>query len=639
VTRFSAAPYSDQLRIWARKLPRPVKSLLKQVLGRGAVEADHKRYRRWVQEFDTLAPDDRAAIRTHIGQLTWRPLISVIMPVYNPQKKVLREAIESVRHQLYPDWELCIADDASSAPHVTEILREFAYIDQRIKWLRRPHNGHISAASNSALTLATGEFVALMDHDDLLSERALYEVAAALNEDRQLDILYSDEDQIDAKGRRSSPYFKTDWNIDLLLGHNMISHLGVYRRSLVTKVGGFREGFEGSQDYDLALQCADAISPGRIRHIPSILYHWRRAYGPASYSEARLAQCAEAARRAIADHLMRRGEKADVLPHPEVPIWSRVKRKLPDPAPLVSLVVPTRDRSDLLRTCMEGVLERTSYPALEVLIVDNDSVEAATLDLFEELQADSRVRVLKYHGAFNFSAANNFAVAQARGSIIGLINNDIEIIHADWLNEMVSFVHLNEVGAVGAKLMYPDGMVQHGGVVLGVGGVANHFNHLLSAADPGYFGRNVFVSGVSAVTAACLLIRKTVYEEVGGFNEVDLPVAFNDVDFCLRVMSAGYRNVWTPHAKLCHHESASRGSDMMPENITRYRREIDYMRKTWGDRLERDPFYNINLSLEPGELFKVAIPPRAAAFWRTERGYGRPAQNRAAVEAPNLNSR
>ena len=612
----NGAPYGDRLRIWARKLPGRVKWLFKQVLGRAVVEADHRRYRRWVQEFDTLTPDDRAAIRAHIGQLTSRPLISVIMPVYNPPAKVLREAIESVRHQLYPDWELCIADDASPASHVAEILREFADSDPRIKWMRREHNGNISAASNSALGLATGEFVALLDHDDLLSERALYEIAAALNQDPQLDILYSDEDQLDANGRRCMPYFKTDWNIDLLLGHNMISHLGVYRRSLLLGVGGFRHGFEGSQDYDVALRCADSTQPDRIRHIPSMLYHWRREYGATSFSEARLAQCAEAARRAIADHLVRRREKGMVIPHPSVPTWSRVQREAPTPAPLVSLIVQTRDRADLLRTCIEGLLGRTAYAALEVLIVDNDSAEEATLALFDELRADRRVRVLRRAGNFNFSAANNLAVREAKGSIIGLINNDIEIIHGNWLDEMVSLASLQEVGTVGAKLLYPNRLVQHGGVVLGVGGVASHFNHLHPASGPGYFGRNVLVGGVSAVTAACLLVRKDIYEKVGGFNEVELPVAFNDVDFCLRVMSAGYRNVWTPHAELYHHESASRGSDMAPENFARFQGEVEYMRKTWGDRLERDPFYNINLSLEPGELFKVAMPPRVKPFWR-----------------------
>ena len=456
-----------------------------------------------------------------------------------------------------------------------------------------------------------------MDHDDLLPQHALYEVAVALNKDPTLDIIYSDEDQIDDKGRRSLPYFKTDWNIDLLLGHNMISHLGVYRRSRLEHVGGFREGFEGSQDYDRALRCADATVPARICPVPSVLYHWRRNYGAASFSEEQLARCADAALRAINDHLGRRHETGEAKPHPVLPQWNRVIRLIPPSAPLVSLIVPTHYRADLLGRCIDGLLNRTDYPAIEILIVDHASELPETFELFEKLKLDPRVRIIPYSGSFNYSAINNMAVEQANGSIIGLINNDIDVIGRSWLSEMVSLVVMDEVGAVGAKLIYPDDRVQHGGIVLGVGGVANHFNHGLSRWGIGYFGRvTSLTSTVSAVTGACLLVRKSVFEEVGGLNEIDLAVAFNDVDFCLKVRKSGYRNVWAPHAELYHHESASRGNDNTPEKSARFRREIEYMLVTWGTELEHDPFYNDNFSTEIGRCFQLAFPPRRQKPWQ-----------------------
>lgn len=609
---------SGPLKSAVGKLPTRIGSPLMRLL-RSAYRFSQKnsirRYDIWVKKFDTLSQADRNKIRTHISRLERTPLISVVMPIYQTPEWALREAIDSIRRQLYPHWELCIADDASTAPHIADVLREAAANEPRIKWMRRARNGHISAASNSALSLATGEFVALMDHDDLLPDHALYEVAVALNEEPGLDIIYSDEDQVDRKGRRFFPYFKTDWNIDLLLGHNMISHLGVYRRTLLHEVGGFREGFEGSQDYDVALRCADATDPGRIRHIPAVLYHWRRDFGDASFSEERQDQCCDAALHAIGDHLARRHEGGEVKPHPVLPQWTRVIRAVPRPAPLVSVIVPTRDRPDLLGRCVDGLLHRTDYPEMEVLVVDHESKSPETLELLGKLQLDARVRVIPYAGPFNYSAINNMAVSKATGSIIGLLNDDIDVINPDWLSEMVSLAVMTDVGAVGAKLLYPDGRVQHAGVVLGVSGVANHFNYGMGRSNPGYFGRNVLASSVSAVTGACLVVRKSVFEEIGGLNEANLPVAFNDVDFCLRLKKKGYRNVWTPHAELYHHESATRGTEQTPENVERFEREIDYMRTNWRDEIDHDAFYNENFSTNISECFQLAFPPRRKKPW------------------------
>src|SRR5260370_17613003 len=459
-----------RVRSHARKLPFWIKSPLKRFLSITSQTTRHQNsisgsYDSWVKEFDTLSVSDRDKIRSHIRHLKYRPLISVIMPVYETAEWALREAIDSIRDQLYTNWELCLADDPSSAPHINRLLRQMAAKDSRIKWIRRNKNGNISAASNSAFSLAVGEFVALMDHDDLLAQHALYEVAVALNEDPTFDIIYSDEDQIDAQGRRSLPYFKTDWNIDLLLGHNMISHLGVSRRALLERVGGFREGFEGSQDYDVALRCADATILGRICHIPSVLYHWRRNYGATSFSEGKMTGCSDAALRAITDHLDRLNEAGKVEPHPILPQCSRVIRAVPHPSPLVSLIVPTRDRSALPAMCVNGLLNKTDYRELEVLIVDNASELPETLELFERLKLDPRVRILSHTGPFNYSAMNNLAVAQATGSIVGLINNDIDVINSDWLSEMGSLTFMNDKGAVGTKLNHTDEPMPHGGSV------------------------------------------------------------------------------------------------------------------------------------------------------------------------------
>lgn len=576
----------------------------------------NRHYGRWIREFDKLDQVDRGQIRAHITSFRYKPLVSVIMPTYETPEWALRQAIDSVRNQLYPHWELCIADDASLAGHIAELLNRLAATDRRIKWVQRRSNGHIAAASNSALSLASGEFIALMDHDDLLSERALYEVASALELDQSLDIIYSDEDQIDRKGNRFNPYFKTDWNIDLLLGHNMISHLGVYRRSLVDRVGGFREGLEGSQDYDLALRCADSSHPDRIHHIPAILYHWRRDQSISSFSEKHLSQCTAAARRAVGDYLDRRGEAAEARPHPRLPNWNRVDRRLPDPPPLVSLIVLTHDRGQLLDSCVDGLLHKTDYPALEVLIVDHGSRSSQTFELLDPVREDHRVRILRYSRPFNCSAFTNMAAAEARGTVLGLIDDDIDVINADWLSEMVALAVLPEVAAVGAKLLYLDDRVQHGGIVLGVGGIASPVNLQRRRLDSGYCGRNLLVSSVAAVSGACMIVRKSVFAELGGLDAKHLALAFNDVDFCLRARKKGYRNVWTPHAEFYRRQPPGREVDTTLENAERVRQEADYMRAVWGEDLTHDPFYNVNFSTRADKCFELAFPPRHEKSWR-----------------------
>ena len=417
------------------------------------------------------------------------------------------------------------------------------------------------------MEVAQGEWVVLLDHDDLLPAHALFKVAEVINKYPNCRLIYSDEDKIDDLGVRSDPYFKSDWNQDLFYSHNMFSHLGVYDAELIRKVGGFRIGLEGSQDYDLALRCIEHITPHQIQHIPHVLYHWRiHAESTASSSDAK-PYAILAGARAINEHFERCG--VDALVETTASTY-RVRYALPKNLPLVSLVIPTRNGVRLLRQCVESILEKTSYSPYEILIVDNGSDEPETLQYLESLKLKSNIQIIRDDRPFNYSALNNAAVRKAKGEIIGLVNNDIEVISPDWLSEMVSHALRPDVGAVGARLWYSNDTLQHGGVILGLGGVANHAHKHLPRNAPGYMGRACLIQSFSAVTAACLVIRKYIYESLGGLNEIDLAVAFNDVDFCIRVREAGYKNIWTPDADLYHHESATRGAEDTPEKIARF---------------------------------------------------------------------
>lgn len=526
------------------------------------------------------------------------PLISVVVPVYNPDPALLREMIESVLAQSYPNWELCVADDCSTNKQVVEILKNYVEKDNRIHVVFRRENGHISQATNSAIDIVRGQFIALLDHDDLLDPDALLWVAKTIREKPSTRIIYTDEDKVRENGSRYDPYFKPDWNRELLYGNNYVSHLGVYHTKLVRDVGGLRVGFEGAQDYDLLLRCIEQIDDTQIVHIPKVLYSWRASPGSTAASNAAKPYAMTAGRNALAEHLARtQGRPVSVEPGP-FPFSYRVLWPLEN-EPLVSIVIPTRDQLKLLQTSVQSILDRTNYSNFEILIIDNNSVETATLSWFAEITvADKRVRVLRDERPFNYSALNNAAVQEARGDIVALVNNDVEVIVDDWLREMVSLAVRPDVGCVGAKLLFPDGRIQHAGVVIGMGGVAGHAHLFYPGEHPGYFGRLVLRQQFTAVTAACLVVRRSLYEEVGGLNEKDLSVAFNDVDFCLKVHEAGYRNIWTPWAQLYHHESASRGSEDTREKIARFAGEADYMRSRWSTDQYADPAYNINLSLD-----------------------------------------
>ena len=574
-------------------------------------------YVTWIKLYDTLRLADRRKIRTQICAFSQRPLISVIMPVHNPAAHHLRKAIESVRAQLYPDWELCIADDGSTQKHVRGILARYAKLDRRIKIHFRERTGGIVAASNDALALTCGDFVALLDHDDELASTALYFVAFETNQVADLQLLYTDEDKLTLQGRRTNPHFKPDWNEELFLGQNFFCHLGVFRSALI-KSFGFREGFDGSQDYDLVLRCIEKVEPHQIRHIPRILYHWRMSAGSVADVAGAKPYAKEAARRAIADHLGRRGINGHVEPCRENDEYHRVVYTLPAEPPLVSIIIPTRDRADLLERCLASIRKRADYPRIEIIVIDNGSVEKETRALFRTLERENNARILRDDQPFNFSRLNNLAANEARGEILAFLNNDIEAKEGGWLREMVSHAVQTKVGAVGARLWYPDGTLQHGGVILGLGGggVAADAHKGFPTENQDYFARAILAQDLSAVTAACMLVKRTAFVETGGFDEQNLPVAFNDVDFCIRLAKRGFRIVYTPYAELYHGESSSRGWDDTLAKNRRFEAERKYMLDTWGDELQRDPAYNPNLSLN-GAGFRLAFPPRTTKPWQS----------------------
>ena len=568
---------------------------------------DREEYKRWIASYSSVDPSMRRYLAAGVETLAARPLISVIMPNYNIDPKWLRAAIESVRNQIYPHWELCISDDASTLAGVRELIEGYAAQDKRIRVAFRAANGHISANSNTALDLATGDYIALLDADDVITEDALFWVAHEIALDPSTDMIFSDEDKLDAEGRRVDPYFKPVWNPALMLGQNMFCHLGVYRRSLVEQVGRFREGFEGAQDHDLALRCADATSPERIRHIPRVLYHWRVTAQSTAASLESKPYALNAGVKTVEDHLRRRGIAARVEP---AGIFYRPVYPVPDPPPLVSIVMPTTLRNAITQGCLESVLGKTRYENFELLLLATEADLAAGRAALAGCLADPRVRAVTYRTeSFNYSAVNNFGAGQARGSLLCFLNDDIEVISEDWLATLVARVSLDGVGACGPMLYYPSGLIQHAGVLLGVGGVADHAHRNAARGQDGYFSRAALEQDYSCVTAACMLVRRDVFEQIEGFD-VDLPTAFNDVDFCIRLRRTGARIIWTPAAELYHHESLTYGAHNSPQRTAQFERDVHLMRDRWGAILDSDPAYNPNQSFGRELQFQLTAPPR-----------------------------
>ncbi|MEW6994804.1 glycosyltransferase [Colwelliaceae bacterium MEBiC 14330] len=552
-------------------------------------------YSEWINNNEKLAFNE---VFNNLRSFKKEPLVSIVVPVYNPKKELLIECIKSVINQSYKNWELCLADDKSSQQHVREVLEEYASKDKRIKPIFREKNGHISAASNSALEVSTGEWMALLDHDDELHEHALYHVVKALNEKPDTEFIYSDEDKISEEGNRIDPHFKSNWNLDLLYSQNYVSHLGVYKTEIINKIGGFRLGYEGSQDYDLLLRYSREIDHANIVHIPKVLYHWRMVQGSTALASGEKSYTTDAGIKALQDHfkVLKKNVTVEQGKHANIykVNWPSVNDQ--NKEPLVTLIIPTYNGYEITKQAIDSILEKSTYQNFEILLVDNNSDDEIALAYFDELNQHEKVTVLCYPYPFNYSAINNFAAKQAKGEIIGLINNDVEVINPEWLTEMVSHALREDIGCVGAMLYFENDTIQHAGVITGIGGVAGHSHKNFKRDDNGYFSRLKVVQNLSAVTAACLLVRKSVFDEVSGLNEKDLTVAFNDVDFCLKVQAKGYRNLWTPYAELYHYESISRGAEDNPEKIARFNKEVDYMKEAWEIHVKADSCYSPNLT-------------------------------------------
>lgn len=547
-------------------------------------------------------------MKNDMRDFKYNPKISIITPVYNVDKIWLEKAINSVASQIYENWELCLVDDASTKENTKKTLDEFQRKDNRIKVKYLKDNHGISEASNEALTLSTGEFIGLMDHDDELAINALYEVVKLLQEHPDADMIYSDEDKMDTKGKRCDPYFKPDWSPDLFLSNMYVSHFGIYRKNIVEKIGGFRKGCEGSQDYDLILRFTEKTT--QIYHIPKILYHWRKIPGSTAVRYEAKGYADINAVRALEDALVRRNMNGNVVSG-KFPSSFRIKREIKG-EPKICIIIPTKDRVETLKTCIESILEKTSYDNYEIVIVDNNSKDDAAIDYLNTIRKVPKIITISYWKTFNFSDINNFAAKQLDSEYILFLNNDTEVISGEWLTAMLEHAQREDVGAVGCKLLYSNNTIQHAGVILGITGtpgqvgVAGHSHKHLPNAAHGYFGRPHIIHNVSAVTAACMMLRKDVFKEVGGFDE-NLAVAFNDVDLCLKIRDKGYLIVYTPYAELYHHESLSRGYEDTPEKQERFLKEVGYVREKWGEIIdEGDPYYNPNLTLSK-EDFSIQI--------------------------------
>lgn len=553
--------------------------------------------RRWQDErrsakLDCYTKADLRRQRETVFSPAYR--ISVIVPLYNTPLTFLREMIASVQQQTYSNFELCLAD-GSDPEHgeVGEYCLAEAAKDSRIRYQKLAQNGGISANTNAAVALAGGDFLALLDHDDVLHPAALYEVMRAITE-QGADFVYTDENTFRKTPKDAyCPNYKPDYAPDTLRSYNYICHLTAFSRRLLDEVGLFRPECDGSQDYDLILRLTERAK--KIVHVPHVLYYWRASAQSTAADISAKPYVLDAAKRALADHLERVGLSGEVLDG-RIPSTYRIRYAI-EGEPLISILIPNCDHAATLSRCVHSILEKSTYREFEIIIIENNSIEPETFACYDALTATGRVRVVRWEGTFNYSAINNFGAQAAKGDYFLLLNNDTEIITPSWMEEMLMFAGRRDVGAVGAMLYYPSDRVQHAGIILGIGGVAeNAFKHA-GRGEFGYMSRLAIAQNLSAVTAACLLVSRTAYEQVGGLDE-SFEVAFNDVDFCLRLRRAGYLNVFTPYAELYHYESESRGAENTPEKRKRFQGEIARFQSRWAAELAQgDPYYNPNLTL------------------------------------------
>lgn len=529
-------------------------------------------YQIWLKKFDSLSPADKQKLTETLKHFNYRPTISIILTATNAD--FLKATTKSIQAQIYSNYELILINDAQNS------------------------------SINKALASAQGEFISFMNAGDILPPQALFYVVKALNQNQNLDLIYTDSDDINQNNQRSHPYFKSNWDPYLFLTQNYLSPFWVARKSLINSLGGLNSEFAPQETWDLLLRLTEKTD--QIYHIPRILYHARKSKKPLANNFITQGQ------KVIAAALKRRNLKAEVSLLTQAPYY-RIHFKLPTISPLVSIIIPTKDRIDLLKPAIDSILTKTTYQNFEILIVNNNSQKPETFAYFKSLTTD-KIKILDYPYAFNFSAINNFAVSQAQGEILVFMNNDTEVITPDWLTEMLSLILLSkDVGAVGAKLYYPNDTIQYAGGVLGIGGVAAHTFPGYPRNSDGYFSNLQSLHLLSFVTAACLMTKRSVFTNVGGFDSEHLAIAFNDVDLCLKIKSAGYNILWTPNAEIYHKESASRGKENNPEKISRFQKEYTYMQNKWGQLLIDDPYYNPNLTLH-NVYYELATPPRIDTF-------------------------
>ena len=523
-------------------------------------------------------------------------VISVLVPAYRTPEVFLKQMMESVLFQTYPYLELCIADGSGTDDSVENVVKEYQKKDPRVRYRRLEKNEGIAGNTNAAIEMASGDYLALFDHDDLLSPNALFEVASAIEKEKA-DVIYTDEDKVTSDLKEHfQPHFKPDFNPDLLCANNYICHLFVVKRSLALKLGGQDPAYDGAQDYDFIFRCTENAE--KIVHVAKILYHWRVHQASTADNPSSKLYAFDAGKRAIEAHLARIGAKAEVSHTKDLGFY-RVKYQLQG-NPMVSIVIPNKDEKETLKKCLESIWKKTSYPNYEIILVENNSTTQEIRDYYKELDGKKRVRVVYWDKEFNYSAINNFGISYAKGEYILCLNNDITVISPDWLEELLANCQRPEVGIVGARLYYPDNTIQHAGIVLGMGGCAGSLFVGLARSRGGYLHKAALQQDLSAVTAACFIVKKEVFEKVGGFEE-KLAVAFNDVDFCLKVRHAGYLVVYDPYAELYHHESKTRGYENTEAKKRRFQEEIEYMRCHWMPDILRDPYYNENLSLKASD--------------------------------------
>ena len=555
--------------------------------------------------YEAYIPDEETLETQRKHKFDYKPLISIAVPAYQTPVEFLKQMIESLISQTYSEWELCIANASPDNEEMQKVLADYSARDSRVRFCNLKENLGIAENTNQAFAMAKGEFMGLLDHDDLLAPNALYEIVKALQDHPEADALYTDEDKVTTElDEHFQPHLKPDFNLDLLRSNNYICHFFVVRRSIVEKAGGFRKEFDGAQDYDFIFRCTE--NAREVLHVPEILYHWRTHKASTADNPASKMYAFEAGKRAIEANLERTGTKG-IVSHTRDLGFYRVKYPVQG-NPLVSVIIPNKDEKETLQTCLEMLEKNTSYQNFEIIIIENNSTTDEIFKYYKELSKDPRIHLLRWGKEFNYSAINNFGVAHAKGEYLLFLNNDVKAINPDWMEEMLGVCQRPEVGGVGAKLIYPDNTIQHAGCVIGMGGIAGHMFVDMPADRTGYLHKASLLQDMSAVTAACLMMKKNVFEEAGGFTE-DLAVAFNDVDLCLKVRKNDHLIVYDPYARLYHMESKTRGAEDRKEKIRRFQTEIEYMRCHWLDILKNgDPYYNKNLSLTKWNYSLKPIP-------------------------------